>query len=299
MSLLQRFRGERTPDTTPDDLVANDRLDDPRVGYFMLFADEPDLDADGLTLALRSYHPDLDRAKAELFHFSAEDPQPDLPMFVGLMGWGRHVIQVVGFRGPVPTEIFEACVVPSHIVSELRDEARRHRGHVLLNYAGFDPDPLERYVALTIASIALARMGGLLLLNHPARTAFPAEALTADDPEVDAIVGLRVMPLPLLYLGFVKIELEGQDGVWMRTFGGHLMNLPDLAYRVESHKRGSEVFDLFSTMLGFMHGNEAAFHEGDSVRFDEDGPGFTLRVPTAEENWLTSEGTMLVMTAES
>jgi len=214
-----------------------------------------------------------------------------------LMGWGKHIVQLVGLRGPVPTEIFEACVVPSHIVPELRDEARLHRGHVLLSYAGFDPDPLERYVALTIASIALARMDGLLLLNHPARTAFPAEALTADDPDIDPIEGLRTMPLPLLYLGFVKIEIEGLTGVWMRTFGGHILDVPDLAYYVDSHRRGSEVFDLFSTMLGSMHANKSAFHEGDSIRFDEAGPGFELRLPTADEHWLASEGKMLVLVA--
>ena len=71
------------------------------------------------------------------------------------------------------------------------------------------------------------------MLNEAARSAFPAEALLAEEPDQDALETLRAMPIPLLYGGFVKIEIEDEPGVWIRTFGNRHLNLPDLAFKAE------------------------------------------------------------------
>ena len=36
---------------------------------------------------------------------------------------------------------------------------------------------------------------------------------------------LRSFPLLHLFCGFVKYEVEGDDGVWMRTYGAHEFEL--------------------------------------------------------------------------
>lgn len=294
MSLLDRFMGQPDPDSPEAELIANAALENPP-SYVLLFPKALDLDADALTLALQSYHPTLSRAKAELMDVSIDETSPDdVKSVLGLAGWDNHVIKLVGFDAPIPPQLFETCVRPAHCSPDLKRDALQHESHLLLYYAGRESDPLEQYVALTVVAAVLARFDALLLLNENARTAFPAEALLAEEPDHDALEMLRSMPIPLLYGGFVKVEVEGEAGVWMRTFGNKMLNLPDLAFRAEGHHQGSETFDLFANVLAYVRESGQKLGLGHTMQVGED-IWLRLRQPAADEwHYLHSDGEMFV-----
>ena len=115
-----------------------------------------------------------------------------------------------------------------------------------------------------------------------------------DEPEEGVVDSLRVMPIPLLYGGFVKIEVEKQSGVWMRTFGNHLLGLPNLAIHAKGHQQGNECFDLFTNVLLYARHAKVEFSAGAEVQIRPDLV-YRFRERTDAEWWLESEGTILVL----
>lgn len=295
MDLRDRFFGRGVPQFggLP---VANRRLTDPP-GFAVLFPSAPGLDADALTTVLRDYHPELAEATAELLAVPQQpgaDPTAP-PTTIGLIGWGRHVVKVVGFDSPMPAGAVERCVQPAHYEPALKEEAYRHAAHVLLFYAGYDPDPLEQHVALAAAAAGLAHFGAMVVLNEVARTSIPALALLPHvEDNGDTLRTLRQFPLPLLYAGFVKVEAEGEPGVWMRTYGCRAFNLPDLALRADGHHQGSATFNLFANLLAHLRESGKPFVPGDTLNVGED-MYLRVRERTPAEWFLELDGELLVV----
>lgn len=285
MSLRDRFFGKRTP-RIGEPPVANPRLTDPPA-YIALFPSVPDLDADALTLALRNYHPELVTATAEL--------APEGANTIGLFGWDRHVVKLAAFASPLSAAILEKCVGPAHYDPELKAEAFRHQAHVLLFYAGYETDPLEQHVALATAAAMMAHFGALVVLNEKGRTSIPAPALLPheEDPG-DTLHTLRTFPLPLLYAGFVKLDVEDEPGVWMRTFGCPVFKLPDFAFHADEHGQGTATFNLFANMLAHLREGGQPFTPGDTLNVGE-GMFLRLREPNEKEWFLEREGQLLVI----
>ena len=289
MSIFSRFFGGKDEDEGAGaPLVANPAVESP-LSLQVLFADGLTLSSEAVTKALRSYHPSMAKARCEI--------EPGLNQegnVFGLAGWGKHVVKLVGFDLPMPAEAVEACVGPSHYGPELKQQARAHRGHLLLFYAGHEDDALEQYVALAAVAGALARLGALVVLNESARTSFPAQALSGSGGRGDVLEMLRSLPLPVLYCGFVKYDVEGVEGVWMRTYGAHLLGLPDFAALAAGHHEGEKYFELFTNLLNYLRNSGATLGAGHTMQV---GPETYLRAraPAEGEYFLESEGELLVV----
>lgn len=292
--LLDRFFGTGVP-RPGGPAVANPRLADP-VGLQLLFDEAFALDAHEVALALRDYHADMTGATAELFDVppKASAKPGDEPAVMGLLAWERHVVKLVGFAAPMPADAVRACVQPAHFDPQFKALAYGHKSHVMLYYAGYELDPLEQYVALAAAAGALAYFGASFVLNETARTAIPAAVLHPHEEDAGDMLGaLRGFPLPLLYCGLVKIEVEGEPGVWMRTYGAHRFGLPDLALRGAGHAETPFAFELFGSLLAYLRASGTRFAPGDAVRISDDA-ALRLRARTPHEWYLESEGEMLV-----
>ena len=295
MSLIERFFGQ--PDSEnprPDELIANPAIESP-VSLQLVFPDALDLDADALTQALRSYSPEMASARAELLE-TTEAPATDesAPGTIGLAGWGPHVVKLIGINGPLPAEVYDRCVQPAHFGPELKEEARGNRSHILLYYAGHETDALEQFVALAAVAAAVARFGALLVLNESAHTAIPTAALLPTEDGEDMLPQLRTLPIPFLYGGFVKIEAADVPGVWMRTFGCHLLGLPDFAMHTEGHHRGQQTFELFGNLLSYLRNSGAHFADGHTMQVGDD-LYLRVRAPSEDEEFLENEGEMFVV----
>lgn len=288
MSIFSRFFGKRQADDVPGELVAGPKADNAPALQF-LFADGIKLEPAAVTAAMRAYHPSMAQARYEV----ADKLNQEGKVF-GLAGWGEHVIQVVGFDLPMPKEVVELCVAPSHYAQPLKDQARAQKSHALLWYAGRDGSVIEQFVALAAFAGVLERFGAVVVLNESARTSFPAEALSGKDIEDDMIEQLRALPLPILYCGFVKYDVPNDRQVWMRTYGADVLGLPDFAAYTNGHHEGQRYFDMFGSIMRYMLNTDKRLAAGHTMQIGAEDY-LQCRAPTDDETWLESKGKVLVV----
>ncbi len=246
------------------------------------------MDSGRLIEAFRSYHRSMSGVRCEIDAALSREGK-----LFGMVGWGKHVVRCVGFNLPMPAAAVEACVAPSHYLKDLKERARAHKAHVILYYAGYDSSPLEEYVALAATAGVLGRLGAIVVLNEAGHTSFPAAALSGSGSEGDIMELLRTLPLPILYCGFVKHEVEGIPGVWMRTYGAPLLGLPDFAAHAAGHHAGQRYFDIFDSILGYLRKSGAQLGAGHTMQLGEE-EYLRFRKPREEEGFLRSDGELFV-----
>jgi hypothetical protein len=284
MSIFSRFFGRKEESTDAAALSANPAVTHP-LSLQVLFAAPLAIAEDTLTAALRAYHPSMGKARAEI--------APDMAEFLGLAGWDQHVVRLVGFNAPYPKESLEACVAPAHYAAAVKDEIRGHASHIILYYAGFETDPLEQYVALAAVAGALAGFQAMAVLNEHAHASLPAGVFEAESLGEESLDLLRTLPLNMLYCGFVKYEVEGVQGVWMRTYGADAFGLPDFAALASGHDQGEYYSDIFNNIMGYMLESGAELAAGHTMQIGKDAC-MKLREPAKEEYYLDGPGRVLV-----
>lgn len=286
MSIFNRFFGRKEESTDAGKLAANPEVKN-SLALTVLFAARLAIDANELTKALRAYHPTMRGARVELLS-NREAP-------FGLVGWKKHVVKMVGFDVPMPKESVEDCVAPSHYSPEMKAQVRAHLGHIILYYAGFEEDPLEQYVALAAVAGALVEFDAVGVLNEKARTSVPGVIFTLHaELGCDSLEGLRDFPLTMMFCGFVKYEVEGVQGVWMRTYGAGALGCNDLATLAEGHHEGEKYSDLFSSVLRYQLDSGAEFAAGHTMQVGE-ATYAKLREPLESEYFLHDPQKALVV----
>jgi hypothetical protein len=288
MSIYTRFFGNRESDDGPDDLVAGPKAED-APALQVLFADSVQLDPVAVSKAMRAYHPSMAKARCEV----AADLHQGGKIF-GLAGWGEHVIQLVGFDLAMPKDSVEECIGPSHYPQPLKERARAHQGHLLLWYRGREKVVVEQFVALAAFAGVLARFGAIVVLNESAHTSFPAAALSGKDVKGDTLQLLRTLPLPVLFCGFVKYNVPDDTRVWMRTYGAHVLKLPDFAVYTQGHHEGQHYFDMFNNIMRYLLNTGRRLAAGHTMQVGEDA-FLRCRAPRKDESWLESKGEILVV----
>ena len=205
-------------------------------------------DFGALQTQIRAHDPAL---KAATFQGVATEPAGQLPaMTAGEVAWGAHRVQVVAMPFPMPTEIVENCVQPASYGQEIKARVREQNAHALLYYKGKSTNMHEQFVAVAVVASALSGADGLAILNEGARTSLPATLLTDDSMKPSEL--WRTLPPLYLFAGFVKYEIEGESGVWMRTHGLEKFGLPNLATLTDGHHEGDKIFDIFSDVASYM-----------------------------------------------
>ncbi|KRA03198.1 DUF4261 domain-containing protein [Achromobacter sp. Root565] len=290
MSIFSRFFGRKEEPTGAADptdstaLLANPDIAQP-LSLQVLFAAPLAISESALAEALRAYHPTMKDARAEIAH--------DMPEFLGMAGWDKHVVRLVGFNAPYPKDALETCVAPSHYPAALKDEVRAHVSHIILYYAGYETDPLEQYVALAAVAGALANFKALAVLNEHAHTSLSAGVFADESLGDESMELLRTLPLNMLYCGFVKYEVEGVQGVWMRTYGADAFGLPDFAALATGHDEGEMYSTMFNNIMSYMLESGAVLAAGHTMQIGEDAY-MKLREPAKEEYYLDGPGQVLV-----
>ncbi|AZS77243.1 MULTISPECIES: DUF4261 domain-containing protein [Achromobacter] len=284
MSIFSRFFGRKEESADARALAANPAIENP-LSLQVLFAAPLALNEDTLKAALSAYHPSMSEARVEI--------APDMPEVLGLAGWGEHVVRLVGFDAPYPKDSLEACVAPAHYPGTVKDEVRAHASHIILYYAGFEKDPLEQYVALAAVAGALTGFGAVAVLNEHAHTSLPAGVFDAESLGEESLDLLRTLPLTMLYCGFVKYEVEGVAGVWMRTYGADCFGLPDFAALARGHDEGEYYSNMFNNIMGYMLESGAELAAGHTMQIGENAY-MKLREPAQEEYFLDGPAQVLV-----
>jgi hypothetical protein len=166
--------------------------------------------------------------------------------------------------------------------------------HLLLWYAGEEQAVVEQFVALAAFAGVLERFGAIAVLNESARTSFPAAALSGKGSKGDMLEQLWTLPLPALYCGFVKYNVPDDSRVSMRTYGAHVLGLPDFAAYAAGHHEGQRYFDLFGSILRYMLTTGKQLAAGHTMQIGAHDY-LRCRAPTEDEPWLESKGEVLVV----
>lgn len=290
MSILSRFFGKKDDSGAIADengLIANSEMTSP-LSLQILLSTNSKLQDDGLEKAFTAYHPSLKKARVEIDAELAGNGTP-----IGLIGWGEHVIQIVGFDQPFPASSLEQCIAPSHYGQELKAEARAHKSHLLLYYKGYDQHPIRQYASMALVAGFLSNYGAIVVTNESAHTSFPAVALNGGEIDGDIVELLENLPLAMLYCGIVKYEVEGVDGVWLRSYGAPLLGLPDLASKIDDHSSSESIFEIFNNVFSYLLQSGAKFMAGNTMQVGED-TFMKLRLAEAEEYYLESDNELFV-----
>jgi hypothetical protein len=299
MSFLDRFQGNAAADFVQGPPTAA-RTPQP-ASLQLLFPQAPAWDAAALQQLLRNYHPEFAAASVEL-HAVAEVPGAEAVLseagpaasHLGLIGWGRHVVRVAVVPSAMPAAAIDACLQTALLPPEVKADARAHAAHVLLYDASHLTEALSIRMGLAAVAGVMAEFGAIVTLNEEARTAILSTDLLPDEPGEDMLATLKALPLPYFYAGFAKLNVTETPGVWMRTWAGYRMGVPDLAYHAAGHEEGQATFKLFPAIMGYLQDTKLQFEEGEALRVDEDTL-FALRKPTAAEWWLDSPGEIWVL----
>jgi len=290
MMFLDRFAAARTAENP--------------LGLQMLFFAPPALVADDILKFLR-IEPELAQATGELIRvadvpgasaFIGGDGPP--ACVLGLFSWGTHAVKLAQFDAPMPYGPVETCVGPALLPPPMKVDAKQHRAHLLLFYAGTHADVREQFAALCVVAGTLARCdGAICILNEDARCACPAFDLIPDVGE-DALATYRQLPVPYLLGGFTKMTVGDAGVLWARTFANHRLGLPELAIRMADHRQTARIFQLFTGIAGYQLETGEKLTAGESLDLG-DGATYTLREPTEAEDFLISHETLLVLKEES
>jgi hypothetical protein len=297
---LTKFRVETLMITFHDRFLAANRPGG-TLSLQLVFPDALSLDAGELGRFVRGYSPEMSEAIIELVR--AEDLPTGVPLFspsgppvavLGLISWGGHILKLGGFDAPMPYGPIASCVEPALMPPEVKRDAASHKSHVILYHGGPETDPFECYAALASLAGAMASLGATAILNEEARTAVPGFDLIPE-PQEDIHATIRNLPLLYLFAGFVRTTVGAPERPWVRTFGCHLLNLPDLALQAHGYGEMSLIFQWFCSMLSYLRTTDASLEPGQIVALSEDLK-LSIREPHPTElDFLHSEGTMLVL----
>jgi hypothetical protein len=291
MGVMERFFGGRDKSAKlGEQLIANpaalENLDNPR-SLQVLFPAPIALEPENLKGWLRAYDAELSRAACEIDAATAAQGTP-----LGLAGWDKHVIQIVAFNAPYPAEGVERGLAALHCTEEHKAAARAHQAHAILYYGGYEESVLEQYVALAAVAGALAGLGATIVLNEGAMCSLPAHVLSSETAKGKPMEFLRTLPFHFLYCGCVRYWVEGTPGAWLRTYGHHLLGVPDLAM-LTTDEQAAATQDMFTDFLGYLLESGAKLAAGETVRFGD--TVMRLRVPTADEYFLENPGPLFVI----
>jgi hypothetical protein len=274
MGLRKLFRARQRAAPSKQELPLNLQL---------LFPSEFWVGARDLVDVLQDLHPTLAGVQVEC-------RTHDLGQGLGIgqtarVQWGPHTVLLAFIQKPAPAEALQWTVDLSRYDAVLSTQVATHAAHATLAYKGQETDPLEQYLALTTIAAGLTRLGAVLVTNVSAFASCPAQPLLPR-PGEDLLQVLRRMPLTLLFVGFHKLEFQDLEGVWMRTCGAPLMDMPDLALHARSHEESKTVYEMFNSIFMTMREAKIRFKEGDMVQLEE--LNWKFRKPRSKERFLDS-----------
>lgn len=250
----------------------------------VLFPEPVWLGADALMIRLRESHPSLAQARAEVMT-GAIIPDSDKLAQLARVWWDKHTVHVGFFAEPMPPGMLEQTVDFALYGDVLKARARAHTGHAVLVYKGEEKDPLEQYGVLAKIVAALVPLGAIVAVNPNGFTSYPAKDLTAR-PGEDLDEVLRTLPLLALFVGFARFTVKGYSGIWIRTCGAPLLDMPDLAMHTRDYEECPHAFLMFKNIFAAMRDSGVRFKVGDMV--DDGERQWKFRKPRTKERFLSS-----------
>ena len=253
--------------------------------FYVLFSRRTDVSPETLETALRDYDDDFADARVEVASVTVEG----VALSVRAAG---HTVRLDFVPEPAPEPLIEPCIQLAHYDLSRKEMARNHRNHATLEYVGNCNPPLVAHVVLAAMAGVLASSPEVIVANPRARTSVPAELFAKTQPHM--VPFLANLPPLFLYAGFAKYEVDGREGIWMRTHGNDALALPDLARHASGHHDGEATFAMFCDTMRHLLEGGGSMSPGDVARIGE-GLFTRVRLPSDSESFLAQPSPLLVV----
>lgn len=216
----------------------------------------------------------------------------DDPYILDVCGEVAHI----GFcdHPHAPGQDLEEAIAGGQYGADIKKAAREHRAFIEICLLSENLPVLDRMAILGGLAGALTDSGSLVVAHKAAHSSLPAAALARDEAHRDPMNIIRAIPPPLLFCGFVKYEVEGLPGIWMRTLRADLIGLPDFAANVPDHDWGNKVLETITSLYGHIEQTGAVFHPGDTASLSAD-VNLTFEAPNPELEFLAARSDLLVI----
>ena len=287
MGLLKKLFGAPAP-REPEETAEESPL-----CFKLLLERQAPLSPQALVDSLAAFDPLLAEGQVERFENDA---------FV--VTWDGGAVRLHSVASPMDPAALDRCLLSPHLDERWKARARIHEAHVILQSAAVDTTAPEQLAALSAIARALLTDNVIAVINETAPNAAPASLLRT----ADSLAALSDLPLPALFVGFRALTASGQP--WTRTTGAALLGLPDLAMRAQGTQALARAFNTVSDVYRYIagglststhydpvarasYGTAATFSAGDTIEVE--GGTWIVREPEPEEDFLESDGTMLVL----
>ncbi|MBX9953096.1 MAG: hypothetical protein K2Y39_28240 [Candidatus Obscuribacterales bacterium] len=151
----------------------------------------------------------------------------------------------------------ELAQISAHVrlVPDAAAGIEKHTAFIDLSVEPNPAKPLEAYQELTFLACMIALREGLVIANINGFTSFSGPGmlqLLADNDWSDAI---QEMPPLFLFSGPVLHEFDNNTNLWMRSYGNHLLGIPDLGTIIPTEIIQEYVpmtLQVFDNMMSYM-----------------------------------------------
>lgn|GEM_PF-6683948 len=151
----------------------------------------------------------------------------------------------------------ELAQISAHVrlVPDAVGAIEKHAAFIELSVEPDPAKPLDAYQELTFLACLIALREGLAITNINGFTSFSAPGilqLLADNDWSDAI---QEMPPLFLFSGPVLHEFDNNTNLWMRSYGNHLLGIPDLGTIIPTEIIQEYVpmtLQVFDNMMTYM-----------------------------------------------
>lgn len=151
----------------------------------------------------------------------------------------------------------ELAQISAHVrlVPDAAAGIEKHAAFIDLSVEPNPAKPLEAYQELTFLACMIALREGLVIANINGFTSFSGPGmlqLLADNDWSDAI---QEMPPLFLFSGPVLHEFDNNTNLWMRSYGNHLLGIPDLGTIIPTEIIQEYVpmtLQVFDNMMSYM-----------------------------------------------
>ncbi len=210
--------------------------------------------------------------------------------FLAEVRFGEHIVHVAGLPNPLPQDIIDRTINVSPWQAQIRAAMRQHRSHLSLVYAGTNPDPVEKMIALYRVAFSFENENLLGVVNEQAWTAHPP----ADFLSPDRIVAYRDEIPFILWVGYVKFYLDLSQ-YWLVTKGHQIFDVPDLASLITDPANEEETINRFIDIFYYLFENDKDVVAGDTLEMASSGEKLQLGEVTEYPEWLLGpSGTLVV-----
>lgn len=229
-------------------------------------------------------------------HLNVEQDWRSSESLLAELSFDNHLIEIAGFPSPLPAQAAERTILASNWAADVKELMNSHLLHVVLQYGGHHPDPIEQYIALYKVAALFDEEDLLGVANEPAWTAHPREMIqNILDPELLKVC--RQSPPLIYWTGFVKAML-GEEERWTFTRGNHLFNVPDFAWLLEYGADPLHAHDVFHELFHYCYYENSDVQPGDAIQVDND-VYYAFYEADGPYETLKGEGRLLIVTPVS